>query len=299
MADYLVLLGPTASGKTAISIELAKQLSKLGYSPEIVNADSMQLYSEMDIATAKLPLEQREQIPHHMFDVSEPEQEMTVVQYQQRARDVITEIIDRGSLPILVGGSMLYLQAVVYKMDFAPTDQQVREQLEAELSETGAEAMLARLQEVDPESAERIELGDTRRIIRALELYQLRGRGLDEFRKDPGFWRDCEIFGIEVDREILRERINKRVENMWEMGLVPEAEKLRGRLSTTASAAIGYQQVEKYIDGEITKEEAIQQIQLLSTRYAKRQRTWFGRDRNIHWLSPEIAVEEIISKARL
>ena len=299
MADYLVLLGPTASGKTAISIELAKELSKRGYKPEIVNADSMQLYSELDIATAKLPIEQRQQFPHHMFDVAPPDQEMTVVQYQKLAREVISEIIDRGSLPILVGGSMLYLQSVVYQMEFAPTDKQVRAELEKELEQNGAESMLERLKQLDPESAERIELGDSRRIIRALELYRLRGRGLDEFRKDPGFWRDCQMFGVDVDREILRERIHLRVEQMWEAGLVEEAKRVRGRLSTTASAAIGYQQVEKFIDGEISKQEAIEQIQLLSTRYAKRQRTWFGRDENIEWLSPETAVEQIISKARL
>lgn len=259
----------------------------------------MQLYKGMDIATAKLGISERETFPHHMFDISEPEDEITVVQYQQKARAVIEQVLNRGGFPILVGGSMLYLQSVIYQMDFAPTDEQIRQQLESELQSKGAGAMLARLQEVDPESAERLSVGDARRIIRALELYQLRGRGLDEFNKQPALWKDCVIFGLEVDKQLLRERINRRVEEMWETGLVEETKLLRGRLSTTAKAAIGYQQVEMFIDGEITKQQAIEQIQLSTSRYAKKQLTWFRRDRNIHWVSPYEALAEMLAEARL
>lgn len=299
VADYMVILGPTASGKTGLSIQLAKELQTRGMNPEIINGDSMQLYQDMDIATAKLPIEQRQQFPHHMFDVSEPESEMSVVDYQLQARSVIEEVIKRGGYPILVGGSMLYLQSVIYKMEFAPTDSAIREQLESELETFGAGVLLARLRELDYESAERLDVGDARRIVRALELYQLRGRGLDEFNSNPGFWRECHLFGLSVPREVLRQRINERVELMWEEGLIEETKRLRGRLSTTASYAIGYQQVEKFLDGEITKEEAIEQIQISTARYAKRQMTWFRRDGNIQWLEPSVALEQIISRARL
>ena len=299
MADYIVILGPTASGKTGLSIELAKELQTRGLNPEIINGDSMQLYRGMDIATAKLPIEQRQQVPHHMFDVAPPENEMSVVDYQHQSRSVIEDVIDRGGYPILVGGSMLYLQSVVYEMEFAPTDGAIREKLESELQDFGPGAMLAKLRELDPESAERLDVGDARRIVRALELYQLRGRGLDEFNKSPDIWKNCHIFGLSVPREILRQRINERVEAMWEEGLIEETKRLRGRLSTTASYAIGYQQVEKFLDGEISKEEAIEQIQISTARYAKRQMTWFKRDENIQWLEPTEALEQIISRARL
>ena len=299
MAEYVVILGPTASGKTGLSIELSKELQSRGLKPEIINGDSMQLYRGMDIATAKLPVEQRLQLPHHMFDVAPPENEMSVVDYQHQARSIIEDVIQRGGYPILVGGSMLYLQSVIYKMEFAPTDSAIREKLESELQEFGPGAMLAKLQELDPESAERLDVGDARRVVRALELYQLRGRGLDEFNKNPGFWKECHVFGLSVPREQLRQRINERVEAMWEEGLIEETKRLRGRLSTTASYAIGYQQVEKFLDGEITKEEAVEQIQISTARYAKRQMTWFKRDENIQWLEPPEALEEIISRARL
>lgn len=295
----IVILGPTASGKTGLSLDLARELTSRGLKPEIVNGDSMQLYTGMDIATAKLSAEQRAEFPHHMFDVSPPEKEMTVVQYQTKARAVIEEILDRGGLPILVGGSMLYLQSVFYQMEFAPTDEQIRQSLEADLERLGPGAMLAKLQDLDPESAERLNVGDSRRIIRALELYELRGRGLDEFNKKPAFWKNCLIFGIETTREELKSRINNRVRAMWDEGLIEETKRLRGRLSTTAAAAIGYQQVEMYLDGELTKEQAIEQIQTSTARYAKKQMTWFRRDENIHWVSLEVALEEIIAKARL
>jgi tRNA dimethylallyltransferase len=299
VAEFIVILGPTASGKSGLSLELASELQKRGYSPEIVNADSMQLYKDMDIATAKLSVMEREQFPHHMFDISDPEDEITVVQYQKKARKVIEEILNRGGFPILVGGSMLYLQSVVYEMNFAPTDEQIRQKLESELESQGAGAMLAKLREVDSESAERLSVGDARRIIRALELYQLRGRGLDEFNKKPAFWKNCMIFGLDVERALLRERINARVERMWDSGLVEETKHLRDRLSTTAKAAIGYQQVEMFIDGEITKQQAIEQIQLSTSRYAKKQMTWFRRDENIHWLTSSEALVEILDRARL
>jgi tRNA dimethylallyltransferase len=299
VADYTVILGPTASGKTGLSIELATELVARGINPEIINGDSMQLYEGMDIATAKLPLEQRQRFPHHMFDVAPPENEMSVVQYQLQARSAIDNVIARGGYPILVGGSMLYLQSVIYEMEFAPTDSAIREKLEEELEKFGPGAMLAKLQDLDPESAERLEAGDARRIVRALELYQLRGRGLDEFNKTPRFWRECNLFGLSVPRDTLRRRINERVEAMWDEGLIEETKRLRGRLSTTASHAIGYQQVEKFLDGEISKREAIEQIQTSTARYAKRQMTWFKRDENIHWLEPAGALEEIISRARL
>ena len=299
MAEFIVILGPTASGKTGLSLDLARELSAKGHRPEIINADSMQLYQGMDVATAKLPLDERQEFPHHMFDLFPPEQEMTVVEYQKAARGVIEDILERGGFPILVGGSMLYLQSVIYEMDFAPTDRQIREDLEAELEALGPGAMLAKLRQVDPQSAERLNVGDARRIIRALELYHLRGRGLDEFDKKPSLWRDCLIFGLEVPRDVLKQRINLRVEQMWESGLIEETQSLRGRLSATASVAIGYQQVESFLDGEITKQQAIEQIQISTARYAKKQMTWFKRDENINWLTPEHALERMLAETRL
>ena len=299
VAEFTVLLGPTASGKTALSLQLARELSKGGFRPEIINADSMQLYQGMDVATAKLSEQERLEFPHHLFDVCSAEEEISVVQYQQMARSAITEILARGGYPIVVGGSMLYLQSIIYEMDFAPTDQHIRKELEAELEQIGPGAMLAKLKQLDPESAERLNSGDSRRIIRAIELFRLRGRGLDEFSKNPALWKNCLIFGLEVPRETLKERINERVKNMWEQGIVQETQRLRGRLSSTASVAIGYQQVEKFLDGEISEEQAVEQIQISTARYSKKQMTWFRRDPNITWLRSEEALDQILSEIRL
>lgn len=299
MAEFLVILGPTASGKSGLSLELARELAGRGADPEIINGDSMQLYSDLDIATAKLSESEREEFPHHLFDIAPPEKELTVVQYQKRARETIEEIISRGGYPILVGGSMLYLQSVIYEMNFAPTDLEIRQQLELEMQKIGPGGMLAKLQQLDPESAERLNVGDSRRVIRALELYKLRGRGLDEFEKKPPMWKECRIYGLDVPRESLKEQINSRVEQMWEAGLIEETKRLRGRLSATAAAAIGYQQVEMYLDGILTQKQAIEQIQISTARYAKKQMTWFRRDENIRWLSRTDALEQILAETRL
>lgn len=295
MPKLIVILGPTASGKTDASLQLAHKLSASGISPEIVNADSMQLYRGMDIATAKLSADQRSQFPHHLFDVFEPEHEVSAVSYQQLARKVITEIIQRGSQPILVGGSMLYLTAVIDEMNFAPTDPSIRASLEAELEAFGAEKMYQKLQQLDAASAEKVDPANHRRIVRALEIIQLQGDNYGAtLSKERTLWMPTEIFGIDWDRQLLKQRVATRALQMWQAGLVDEAKALRGRLGPTARVAIGYAQVFDYLDQKLSQDEAIAEIVKLTNRYIKKQMTWFRADDRIRWVSPDNAASGIM-----
>jgi tRNA dimethylallyltransferase len=284
--SLLAVLGPTASGKSDLAIELAKQLISQGRPAAIINADAMQLYRHMNIGTAKLTAEDQGGIKHHLFDVIEPSEEMTAVQYQAIARTKAEELLGSGITPVFVGGSMFYVSAALDNLDFAPTDPVIREALEAEAERVGAITMHGRLKALDPLTAERIPSQNIRRVIRALEVIEITGSDYQSQLPEQAFWLPTLELGIEVEREVIKERIAKRVVKMWESGLLEEARELLDNfeLSRTAKMAIGYQQAFKQLSGEYSQEQAIEETISLTQRYARRQMSWFRRDKRIHWL---------------
>lgn len=285
-SSVLALVGPTASGKTSLAIALAQQL---GTPVEIVNGDAMQLYSEMNIGTAKISPAERANIPHHLFDVISPADEMTAVDFQARARAAFDEIFSRGATPLLVGGSMFYVSAALDELDFAPTDYEVRTALELEAERLGPGLLFERLQELDPETAATIPRQNVRRVIRALEVIEITGEKYANSLPEQQYARPTLTLGINVDRELLKSRIANRVREMWQSGLLAEAADIRSRfeLSKTAAKAIGYSQAFAQLDGELSQEEAIEQTIALTNRYARRQMSWFRRDKRIQWLDGE------------
>lgn len=285
----IAVVGPTASGKTSLALDLARQLSAESLRAEIVNGDAMQLYSHMDIGTAKISLDHRAGIPHHLFDIISPAQEMTAVDYQGRARTAFDEVQQRGATPILVGGSMFYIAAALDELAFAPTDPAVREKLEQEAEELGPGLLFERLSMLDPETAKAIPAQNVRRVIRALEVIELTGEKYANSLPQARYARPTITLGIEVDRNLLKERIAARVHEMWASGLVEEARLLRSdfELSRTAAKAIGYAQAFSQLDGTSTEFEAIEETIQLTNRYARRQMSWFRRDKRIFWLNSE------------
>lgn len=285
----IAVVGPTASGKTSLALDLARQLSAESLRAEIVNGDAMQLYSHMDIGTAKISLDHRAGIPHHLFDIISPAQEMTAVDYQGRARTAFDEVQQRGATPILVGGSMFYIAAALDELAFAPTDPAVREKLEQEAEELGPGLLFERLSMLDPETAKAIPAQNVRRVIRALEVIELTGEKYANSLPQARYARPTITLGIEVDRNLLKERIAARVHEMWASGLVEEARLLRSEfeLSRTAAKAIGYAQAFSQLDGTSTESEAIEETIQLTNRYARRQMSWFRRDKRIFWLNAE------------
>ena len=284
MAEKIVVeAGPTASGKTALGIALAKD-----FNGEIVSADSMQIYRGMDIGTAKASLAEREGIPHHMLDVAEPWEEYSVARYVEQAEACCRDILRRGKLPILVGGTGLYIDSLVSGRDFAAvdSDQGLREALSAEYDALGGEAMHRRLQEIDPERAAILHPGDKRRIVRALEVYRLTGMTITEHdRQTRALPKRFDAAAIHLNfknRSALYARIDRRVDMMVEQGLFREVEGLLAAgLSpeSTAMQAIGYKEAVRSLQGELSREEAVALIKQSSRRYAKRQLTWFNRDK--------------------
>lgn len=287
--SLIAVLGPTASGKSNLAIELAKNLTASGRNAEIINADAMQLYRHMNIGTAKLSFEEQFGVPHHLLDVIDPSQEMTAVQYQEIARAKASELIARDITPIFVGGSMLYVSAALDNLEFAPTDSGVRRTLELEADRVGAITMHERLRELDPVTAERIPSQNLRRVIRALEVIQITGSEYSSALPEQSFWLPTVELGIEVERETIKDRISTRVEQMWEQGIVEEAKELLRdfELSRTARMAIGYQQALKQLTGEYSQAQAIAETISLTQRYARRQMSWFRRDKRIAWLDAE------------
>ena len=283
----VVVCGPTASGKTALSIALAK-----AFGGEVVSADSMQIYRGMDIGTAKPTLEEREGIPHHMLDVAEPGESYSVSRYVQEATACVEDILSRGKLPIVCGGTGLYIDGLIRGTDFQPagTDNGIREELEKEWEEQGAEAMMARLAAVDPPSAERLHLSDKRRILRALEVYLATGETITAHNArtkaiPPRF--EAVMIGLNTQpRDILYGRIDRRVDVMLEQGLLQEVQTLleKGLLEGTAAQAIGYKELLAHFRGEMTLEAAADLIRQKSRNYAKRQLTWFRRDERVKWI---------------
>ena len=286
----LAIVGPTGSGKSSIAVDVAKSLSEKGITAEVVSADAMQLYRGMDVGTAQITPEEASGVPHHLLDVWEPTDEASVQDYQERARAAINDCFDRGVLPILVGGSGLYVSSVIYQFDFPGTDEDIRARLEAELERDGVAALASRLVEVDPDAAEGIDLNNPRRVVRALEVWEITGElptiGLQA--RGELWHQPTLIVGVEWPRETLVERIDERVSQMWARGLVDEVKTLHdaGRLGKTAGQAIGYREVVDFLRGEITEDEAKEAVAQHTRRYARKQMSWFRRDHSIHWVDP-------------
>ena len=290
MADkVIVLAGPTASGKTALSIKLAQL-----YNGEIVSADSMQIYKRMDIGTAKATKEEQAQAVHHMIDVAEPCEEYSVSRYVEEAEKCCRDIISRGKMPIICGGTGLYIDSLLSGRNFAQRDDDssLRDELGEEYERIGGEEMLKKLSEVDPERASKLHPSDKRRIVRALEIFKLTGMTIsqhDEATKalPPRFEAKTIVLNFK-DRQDLYDRINLRVDMMEEMGLFEEVEALlQSGLDDdcTAMQAIGYKEIVSALKGEISREEALEQIKMGSRRYAKRQLTWFRRNPDALWIN--------------
>jgi len=279
----IAVVGPTAAGKSELSLALARALDG-----EVVNADSMQLYRGMDIGTAKLPPEARAGVPHHLLDIWDVTKTASVSEYQRLARAAIDEIRSRGRVPILVGGSGLYVRAVIDNLDFPGTDERLRDRLEGELAEFGSAALHARLARVDPQAAAAILPGNGRRIVRALEVVELSGHPFSAIL--PGYESVYETvqIGLSVPRPELDERIAVRVRWIWQAGLVREVRLLTEaglRDGRTASRALGYAQVLRFLAGEWTQEQAAAQTVAATRRFARRQESWFRRDPRITWLA--------------
>ncbi len=276
------VVGATGTGKTKLSLDLAEALAAEGRSAEIVNADAMQLYRGMDIGTAKLPIDERRGIPHHLFDALEVTDEAAVAWYQDAARAAIAEIHARGADAILVGGSGLYVSGVLWDFRFPPRNEELRSRLEAELESEGAGVLFQRLRAADPVAAANIDPRNGRRVVRALEVLaqggETHGGALPEA---PASWHPAtRILATQVERAQLVEMLDARVEDMWAAGLVDEVERLRGEgleRGVTASRAIGYAQALAQLKGEITRDDAVAQTQALTRRYARRQVSWFRR----------------------
>jgi tRNA dimethylallyltransferase len=283
VSRVVALVGPTAAGKTALSLALAHALGG-----EVVNADSMQLYRGMDIGTAKLPPAEREGVPHHVLDIWEVTEPASVAEYQRLARAAIDDILARGRVPLLVGGSGLYVRAVLDEFDFPGTDPALRARLEDELAATGPAALYERLRAADPAAAARIVPGNARRIVRALEVIELTGAPFTATLPDPRPYYDAVQIGLDLDTGLLDRRIAERIDRMWAGGLVAETRALvdRGlRAGRTARYALGYQQVLRFLDGQCTEEEAIADTVRATRRFVRRQRSWFSRDLRIAWLA--------------
>lgn len=287
----LAIVGATGTGKSELSLELARRLRAHGRSAEIVGADAMQLYRGMDIGTAKLPPGERHGIPHHCIDVLDVTQEASVAEYQTAARTAIDDILARGAVPILVGGSGLYVSAVLFDFRFPVRDADVRARLEAELASVGPGMLHRRLQELDPQAALAIGPHNGRRIVRALEVVELTGEPFDAgLNEEP--WRPATILGLRLPREQLVHRLDERVRRMWAAGIVDEVRALLPRgldEGVTARRAIGYAQAIAQLRGELDEAEAIEQTAALTRRYARRQVSWFRRYRDVHWLDADAA----------
>ena len=303
MNNIICIPGPTASGKTALAVALAKELNG-----EVVSCDSMQVYRHMDIGTAKPTKEEMQNIPHHMIDVCDPEEDFSVSRYCSLASAAIDDILSRKKTAIVAGGTGLYMDSLIKGNDFAPfppTGQ--REKLEKEADALGMEAMLARLQKIDPETAERLHLKDRKRILRALEVYCETGETISCHNKKtqsiPPRYNPLWI-GINFEnRKDLYDRIDLRVDMMLKEGLEQEVKTLLlSGISAkcTAMQAIGYKEFTAALSGEISMEEAVSQVKQSSRHYAKRQITWFKRNQNIHWIlrAREDGPEEILNQAR-
>ncbi|MBA2532163.1 MAG: tRNA (adenosine(37)-N6)-dimethylallyltransferase MiaA [Nocardioidaceae bacterium] len=283
MPRVLAIVGPTAAGKSALAVAMAEHLGG-----EVVSVDSMQVYRGMDIGTAKLPLAQRRGVPHHLLDLVDVTAPATVAEFQSWARVAIAGCHHRGTVPVLVGGSALYIRAVLDRFDFPGTDEGLRERLEADLASVGATALHRRLAAADPQSAARILPTNGRRIVRALEVVTLTGRPFTAALPPYEYaFPDVVQLGIDVPRDALDERIASRVDAMWTAGLIDEVRRLEAvglRRGRTACRALGYAQVLRHLAGECSAEQAKADTVRATTRFARRQDSWFRKDPRITWL---------------
>ncbi|ASN39936.1 tRNA (adenosine(37)-N6)-dimethylallyltransferase MiaA [Arthrobacter sp. 7749] len=278
----LAILGPTGTGKSDLSIALAQELGG-----EIVNADALQFYRGMDIGTAKLPLAERGSIPHHLLDIMDVGEEASVARFQSTARETFADIRSRGRVPILVGGSGLYVRAALDEIDFPPTDPAVRARLEAEVQTVGIGPLAQRLTEVDPESAARNL--DERRLVRALEVYEISGKPFSSYMPQRRYHAPAVQIGLNIDRSLLHQRLAQRVDKMVDLGLLDEVRRLDGqglREGKTASRAIGYAQFLAVLDGTMSMKDATEKTVIATRQFARRQVTWFGADDRVNWFDP-------------
>ncbi|PIC78315.1 tRNA (adenosine(37)-N6)-dimethylallyltransferase MiaA [Sporosarcina sp. P19] len=292
--EVLAVVGPTASGKTALSVALAKLLNG-----EIINGDAMQVYKELDIGTAKIHCSEMQGIPHHFFDVKEPTESFSVAEYQLAVRQWIADIQSRGKLPIIVGGSGMYVQSVLFDYRFTEqaADPKVRARLERELESEGADVLHARLAKLDPKSAEKIHPNNYRRLVRALEILEVTGQTKQDHEQQQGnqpMYHSL-IIGLDLPRELLYERINLRVEQMVQAGLFNEVQQLwnKGIRQNQSVQAIGYKELISYFDGLLTKEQAIEAVMKNTRNYAKRQLTYFRNKLPVQWVDANQSGEEV------
>jgi tRNA dimethylallyltransferase len=281
-ASVIAIVGPTAAGKSALSVELAREIGG-----EVVNADSMQLYRGMDIGTAKLTPAERRGVKHHLLDVWDVREPASVAEYQRIARETIGAVTARGAAAVVVGGSGLYVRAALDNLSFPATDPRVRERLEAELAERGPSVLHERLSRLDAAAAAAILPGNGRRIVRALEVIELSGRPFTATLPAYESVYPCVQVGLEVPRDELDTRITSRVTGMWAAGFVDEVRRLEAaglREGRTASRALGYAQVLKFLAGDWSQDHAREETILATRRFARRQLSWFRRDPRVHWL---------------
>lgn len=283
-SKLIVLIGPTAVGKTKMSIELAK-----AFNGEIISGDSMQIYRTLDIGTAKIKPSEMEGIPHHLIDIKDPHESFSVAEFQELVRAKINDIIQRGKQPIIVGGTGLYIQSVLYDYQFseAPSDEEFRISMEKVAYEKGNQYVHEQLITIDPESAQRLHPNNVRRVIRALEVYHCTGKTITEMQKSqsPRMLYSAAMIGLTMERERLYQRINKRVDIMIDEGLINEVEGLyqTGLRNCQSIQGIGYKELYEFFDGDLSLQEAIDNLKQNSRRYAKRQLTWFRNKMNVEW----------------
>ena len=294
--NVIVICGATATGKSDLAVALAREIDG-----EVINADSMQLYKGMDIGTAKITLEEQQGVPHHLMDQLDVTEDANVAWYQEKAREKITEVHSRKKNAIIVGGTGLYIKAVLDDLNFPDTDPVVRTELELEYATKGIGPLFERLEKLDPAAALAIDKANSRRVIRALEVIKITGKPFTANlpRKESTRYPEALQFGLVMDRELLGEKISARVERMWQDGFVAEVESLmqsgitRG---TTAQKALGYSQVIAFKEGKISEDEAIEETKRATRQYARRQETWFSRDERIIWISPiQNRIERILN----
>lgn len=286
----IVIVGPTAVGKTYVSIELAKKLGT-----EIISADSMQIYKGMDVGTAKIKTEEMQGIKHHMIDMINPDDNYSVSDFKTEAEKNIDDMLSRGKTPVIVGGSGLYVNSLIYDLDFsnAKSNEKLRDYYTYYHQEHGEDALYEKLKKIDPESAEKIHKNNVKRVIRALEVYDLTGKKFSETNTDirkKSSKYDFILIGLSMDRKILYERINQRVDKMIEDGLVEEVKSLLEKgfeKNLISMQAIGYKEIIEFLEGNITFEEAVNILKQNTRHFAKRQFTWFLKDENVKWFNIE------------
>lgn len=277
----IAIVGATATGKSDLAVDLA-----LALDGEVINADSMQLYRSMDIGTAKLTMAERRGVPHHLLDIWDVAKPASVAEYQALAAQVITDIERRGKVGVLVGGSGLYVRAALGDLDFPGTDEEIRERLESELTASGTAPLYERLAAADPVAAAAILPSNGRRIVRALEVIEMSGRPFSATLPGYDTGRPAVQIGLRIDRPELDRRIEARVDRMWSSGFEAEVRGLTGlQGSRTASRALGYQQVLRFLDGEWSLEQAREETVRATRRFARRQESWFRRDPRVRWLA--------------